>query len=134
MKSWQRLTVEQSKLDVGLVVVLTPPLVAVVPVGAAVGPLVLDVVEGADGGTIVGSPDVGLHGVWFGHGRVLHRGKQVWYTRPQSSAPSTQTVLQLGGGPEVEVATGDVSSVVARVVVETGHLGGFGRSSGLHAS
>ncbi|RYP23575.1 hypothetical protein DL765_001089 [Monosporascus sp. GIB2] len=134
VKSWQRLTVEQSKLDVGLVVVLTLPLVVVVPVGAAVEPLVLGVVEGGDGGMIVGSPGVGLHGVCFGHRVVLHRGKHVWYTAPQSSTPSAQTVLQLGGGLDVEVVTGDVFLVVARVVVETGHLGGFGDSSGLHTS
>ncbi|RYP79803.1 hypothetical protein DL770_006518 [Monosporascus sp. CRB-9-2] len=142
MKSWQRLTAEQSKLDVGLEVVLTLPLLVVVPVGAAVGPPVLGVVEGEDRGRMVGSPGVGLHGVWLGHRCVLHRGKQVWYTTPQSSTPSTQTVLQLGGAREVEVVTGgsfllvpvDVFLVVVRVVVEAVHVGGFGRSSGLHAS
>ncbi|RYP77335.1 hypothetical protein DL771_001130 [Monosporascus sp. 5C6A] len=142
MKSWQRLTVEQSKLDVGLVVVLTLPLLVVGPIGTAVGPPVLGVVEGEDGGRMVGSPGVGLHGVWLGHRCVLHRGKHVWNTTPQSSTPSTQTVLQLGGAREVEVVTGgvfllvpvDIFLVVARVVVEAEHLGGFGRSSGSHVS
>ncbi|RYP77018.1 hypothetical protein DL769_003503 [Monosporascus sp. CRB-8-3] len=128
------LTVEQSKLDVGLVVVLTLPLVVVVLVGTAVGPPVLGVVDGEDGGTMVGSPGVGLHDVWLSSMCVLHRGKHVWYTAPQSSTPSTQTVLQLGGVREVEVVTAGVSLLVARVVVEAEHLGGFGRSSGLHAS
>ncbi|RYP00786.1 hypothetical protein DL764_006420 [Monosporascus ibericus] len=96
IKSWQMLTVEQSKLDVGLAVVLKLPLLVVGPVGAAVRLPVLGVAEGEDGGRMVGSPGVGLHGVFL-------------------------------------LVPVDVL-VVARVAVEAVQLGGFGRSSGLHAS